>query len=74
MSLEYLVTGKEKSPSLPDDELELLKYYKELPDREQQRLIGRASALAEVYKEQVKVLKPNIISINCSQNRVSTES
>lgn len=49
----YLLTGEEKSPSLPDDELELLKYYKELPDREQQRLIGRASALAEVYKEQV---------------------
>lgn len=50
----YLLTGKETSPSLPDDELELLKYYKELPDREQQRLIGRASALAEVYKEQAE--------------------
>lgn len=71
VSIDYLLTGEEKSPSLPDDEFELLKYYKELPDREQQRLIGRASALAEVYKEQVKEPKPNIISIFCSQNRVS---
>lgn len=71
VSIDYLLTGEEKSPSLPDDEFELLKYYKELPDREQQRLIGRASALAEVYKEQVKEPKPNIISICCSQNRVS---
>ncbi len=71
MSLEYLITGKEKSPSLPEDELELLTYYKELPEREQMKLIGRASALAEVYKEQVEEPKPPIISINCSQNRVS---
>lgn len=71
VSLEYLVTGKEKSLSLPDDELELLTYYKELPEREQMKLIGRASALAEVYKEQVEEPKPPIISISCSQNRVS---
>jgi phage repressor protein C with HTH and peptisase S24 domain len=71
VSLEYLITGKEKSPSLPEDELELLTYYKELPEREQMKLIGRASALAEVYKEQVEEPKPPIISINCSQNRVS---
>lgn len=71
VSIDYLVYGKEKSSSMPADELELLKYYKELPEREQMKLIGRASALAEVYKEQVEVPKPNIISINCSQNRVS---
>ncbi len=71
VSLEYLVTGKEKGLSLPDDELELLTYYKELPEREQMKLIGRASALAEVYKEQVEEPKPPIISISCSQNRVS---
>lgn len=68
---DKLLFGKERSPTLPEDELELLKYYKELPEKEQMKLIGRASALAEVYREQVEVPKPNIISINCSQNRVS---
>lgn len=57
VSIDYLVYGRERSQPLPDDELELLTYYKELPDREQQRLIGRASALAEVYKEQAEVMK-----------------
>lgn len=68
VSIDYLLTGKEKCPSLPEDELELLKYYKELPDREQQRLIGRASALAEVFKEQVKAPKdtPKIIMTTMS--------
>lgn len=60
VSIEYLLTGEEKLPSIPDDELELLTYYKELPDRERQRLIGRASALAEVYKEQVAAEEPTI--------------
>lgn len=54
----YLLTGKEKSPSLPDDEQELLSYYNNLPEWEQQRLIGRAAALAEIYKEQVKEPDP----------------
>lgn len=71
IDIGWLFTGEEKSSSLPDDEFELLTYYKELPEREQMKLIGRASALAEVYKEQVEELKPPIISINCSQNRVS---
>lgn len=67
----FLLTGKEKKMSIPDDELELLTYYKELPEREQMKLIGRASALAEVYKEQIEEPKPPILSIYCSQNRVS---
>lgn len=71
VSLEYLVTGKEKSPSLPNDELELLKYYKELPTHGRLKLIGRAAGMADVYREQVEEPKPNIISICCSQNRVS---
>ena len=71
IDIGWLFTGEEKSSSLPDDEFELLTYYKELPEREQMKLIGRASALAEVYKEQVEEPKPPIISINCSQNRVS---
>ncbi|MBD5140660.1 MAG: LexA family transcriptional regulator, partial [Ruminococcus sp.] len=40
---------KEKSTSLLDDQL---KYYKELPEREQQRLIKQTLAYEEVYKEQ----------------------
>ncbi len=71
ISVDYLLTGEDKIKPIANDELELLTYYKELPEREQMKLIGRASALAEVYKEQVEELKPPIISINCSQNRVS---
>lgn len=48
----YLLTGKEKEFTLPGDEKELLECYKKLPEREKQRLIGRVSALAEVYGEQ----------------------
>ncbi len=75
VSLEYLITGKEKSPTLPEDELELLTYYKELPEREQMKLIGRASALAEVYKEQVETqvieVETPMIEIRHSYYKVS---
>ncbi len=54
VSIEYLLTGKEKYPSIQDDELELLKYYKELPKHGRLKLIGRAAGMAEVYKEQLK--------------------
>lgn len=54
IDLSFLFIGKEKSPSLPNDEQELLSYYKKLPEREQMKLIGRASALAEMYEEQVQ--------------------
>ncbi len=55
VSIEYLLTGKEKTTSLPNDEQELLNYYKALPAWEQQRLIGRAAALAEVYEERQQI-------------------
>lgn len=75
VSLEYLVTGKEKSPSLSEDELELLTYYKDLPEREQMKLIGRASALAEVFKEQAETqiieVETPTIEIRHSYYRVS---
>lgn len=68
----YLLTGEEKSPSLPDDEQELLSYYNKLPEWEQQRLIGRAAALAEIYKEQVKEPDPiQLIPTYYISNRVS---
>ena len=68
----WLFTGKEKSPSLPDDEQELLSYYNNLPEWEQQRLIGRAATLAEIYKEQVKEPDPiQLIPTYYISNRVS---
>ncbi len=54
VSIEYLLTGEEKSPSLPDDELELLTYYKKLPEKEKIKLISRAETIADIYKDQVK--------------------
>lgn len=54
VSIEYLLTGEEKSPSLPDDELELLTYYKKIPEKEKIKLISRAETIADIYKEQVK--------------------
>ncbi len=71
VSLDYLITGKEKSPTLPKDELELLRHYKRLPHDEKISLISRAEAIADVYEEQVEEPKTNIISIYCSDNRVS---
>lgn len=73
VSHDVLMTGESKKASLPDDELELLTYYKELPEREQMKLIGRASALAEVYKEQVDIAEPEVptIEIKHSYYKVS---
>ena len=54
ISVDYLLTGEEKSPSLPEDELELLTYYKKIPEKEKIKLISRAETIADIYKEQVK--------------------
>lgn len=71
VSTDMLIFGEERKLALPSDEQELLESYQQLPEREQMKLIGRAAALAEVYKEQIEESKPPIISIYCSQNRVS---
>ena len=42
-----------------------------LPEYEQAKLIGFATGMVEVYKEQIEEPKPPILSIYCSQNRVS---
>lgn len=57
MSYDVLMTGKENIPSLPDDELELLTYYKKLPHDERVRLVSRAEAIADVYAEQIKTIE-----------------
>lgn len=54
VSIEYLLTGEEKSPTLPEDELELLAYYKKIPEKEKIKLISRAETIADIYKEQIK--------------------
>lgn len=42
VSLEYLITGKEKSsPPIRDDERELLKYYNALPELERGKILAR---------------------------------
>jgi len=53
VSIDYLVYGKEKNTSLnlPEDEAELLKYYKQLPEKEKIRLVSRAEAIADMYAE-----------------------
>lgn len=73
ISVDYLLTGEDKIKPIANDELELLTYYKELPEREQMKLIGRASALAEVYKDQVESEKPEepTIEIRHSYYKVS---
>lgn len=72
ISIDFLLTGEEKSPSLEDDEQELLNYYKKLPDREQVKLISRAETLSEIYAEQVKEPDPmQLIPTYYISNRVS---
>ena len=52
ISFDNLFTNSEtSSDSLSEDEAELLKYYKQLPENEKNRLIGRAEAIADMYAE-----------------------
>lgn len=50
VSLDYLLNGKEKNSSaeeLTADEQELIKYYRQLDDKSQGVLLGRAETMAE---------------------------
>lgn len=71
ISVDYLLTGEDKIKPIADDEIKLLKHYKRLPHDEKISLISRAEAIADIYEEQVEEFKPPILSIYCSQNRVS---
>lgn len=54
VSIDYLLTGKEKSPSaeLSEDEQELLDIFKELPEKQKIMVLERAKTLAELLGEQ----------------------
>lgn len=51
ISTEYLITGKEIEKQNSND-IELLKYFHQLPASEQLRELGRLEARAEQYQQQ----------------------
>lgn len=69
----FLLTGNEKnSPAnLSEDEVELLKYYKQLPEKEKIRLVSRAEAIADTYSELVPEPTPPMLAIKHSMYKVS---
>lgn len=72
ISFDNLFTNTETSSnSLSEDEVELLKYYNQLPVNEKNRLIGRAEAIAEMYAEVTSEPVPTMIVIKHSVYSVS---
>lgn len=72
ISFDNLFTNAETSSnSLSEDEVELLKYYNQLPVNEKNRLIGRAEAMAEMYAEATPEPVPTMIVIKHSVYSVS---
>ena len=72
ISFDNLFTNAETSSnSLSEDEVELLKYYSQLPVNEKNRLIGRAEAIAEMYAEATPEPVPTMIVIKHSVYSVS---
>ncbi len=72
ISFDNLFTNAETSSnSLSEDEVELLKYYNQLPVNEKNRLIGRAEAIAEMYAEATPEPVPTMIVIKHSVYSVS---
>lgn len=77
VSIDYLITGKEKSPLaeqtakelLSSDEQELMELYKSLSEKDKIRVIERARALYDLAYEQVK--KPEFVPLYYVDNRVS---
>lgn len=70
---DTLLFGAEKklSSDLTEDEQELLKYYKKLPEKEQIRLISRAETIADMYSEIAPEPIPPMIIIKHSVYKVS---
>ena len=59
VSIDFLLTGKEKSSSteLPEDEQELLTYFKQLDTFNKGKIIGKAELLVEIKKEPENIIK-----------------
>lgn len=55
ISIEWLITGKITN-ELTENEKELLKNFKTLPEREQIKFIGKIEDIAEKYKNQTEKL------------------
>ncbi|MCI7349807.1 MAG: helix-turn-helix domain-containing protein [Ruminococcus sp.] len=78
VSTDYLLTGKEKSPSaeqtakeqLTPDEQELLENYRRLSEHDKGKVIGKAEALAELTSEQQEK-KTELIPLYYVDNKVS---
>lgn len=78
VSTDYLLTGKEKSPSaeqsakeqLSPDEQELLENYRRLSEHDKGKVIGKAEALAELTSEQQEK-KTELIPLYYVDNKVS---
>lgn len=77
VSIEYLITGQEKSSSAVDlttDEQELLKYFKKLSDKSKGKVIERAEMLAELEVPAEPIIEEpeeRRLKINCSTYQVS---
>ena len=65
------IASKSESSDLSCDEAELLKYYKQLPENEKNRLIRRAEAIADMYAEAAPEPAPPMIVIKHSMYKVS---
>lgn len=57
--------------NLSEDEEELLRYYKQLPEKEKIRLVSRAEAIADMYAEAAPEPVPPMIVIKHSMYKVS---
>lgn len=63
--------NENNSNNLEDDEIELLKYYKQLPEKEKIRLVSRAEAIADMYAEAAPKPVQPMIAIKHSMYKVS---
>lgn len=60
VSLDYLA-GREREPlNLTADETELLQLFRQMSDKERQRLIGRAETIVDQEKENTKSLTSKV--------------
>lgn len=60
VSLDYLVGRETPEPKLTADETELLQLFRQMSDKERQRLIGRAETIVEQEKENSELLTSKV--------------